>query len=321
MNDYLKRLCRFTKINSSLILSYIIVTTVIISMSYSYVQNNKINKISRGFLSKDSIELRVQNSYEGDLGSIINKNLSSNSAVIKKEFLSNGFVAEINRIYFKSEFEVPSLLEGRFLKEDESFSDKRVAVVGQGLIEHIVQKNEKEIIMINNFEYEVIGICGEEYKSRLDSMIYIPMTSNEDYKFNDIINIDNLNDIDNFIQVVKEESENKIILEKVQEGMLIQGTIDPLTGEVKEAVITESDLDSNTVSFYIYTITFISVVLCIISISIYWYDRNKKEVFVCKLLGFYEKEIFIRLMKKYCKIAILGSTIGIVVANIFFYIL
>ena len=45
-----------------------------------------------------------------------------------------------------------------------------------------------------------------------------------------------------------------------------------------------------------------------------WYDKNKKEIYVCKVLGFYKKEIFVRIMKKYCTIAILGSVIGIGIA-------
>lgn len=314
MYDYLKMIWRFIKINFSLILSYIIVTIFIISMSFNYIQNDKLKKISRGFLSRDSLEVKINNVYDDDLESIIKEILPSEGIIIKKEPLNSKFIAEINRIYLKQGFKSPTVSDGRFLTEEESFSNKKIAVVGKGLTDFIEEKDGKSFILINNIQYEVIGICGEKYESKLDSMIYIPMGTGTDYKINGTIIIDQVSNVEIFMQRVKEESQDRISLEKVEEGKIVQGSIDPVTGEVTEVILSNNDLDSSALSFYIYGITVISAVLCIISISMNWYDKNKKEIYVCKVLGFYKKEIFVRIMKKYCTIAILGSVIGIGIA-------
>ncbi|MDU4912872.1 FtsX-like permease family protein [Clostridium baratii] len=321
MNSFSKRLYEFIKINFSLILCYTVVSVFLILMIFNYFQTTKLNKISRGFLSRNFQELHINNIDISNLENILKEALPKGGVVLKKEFLTGNVNADINKIYFKKGFNSPTLLSGRFLSEEESFSNENLAVVGKNLINNIKNKNNKNWILINDTYYEVIGICGEEYESKLDSTIFIPMKGKNKKNIEGTIIVDGVSNIENFIRKVEEKSQNKIILEKIEEKKIVQVSIDPKTGKTTEEVITMKDLDSNFLSLYVYIITFISALLCIISISIYWYDKNKKEIVVCNILGFYKKEILFRLVKKYFAIATLGSLIGILISILILNIL
>ncbi|MGG7060231.1 ABC transporter permease [Clostridium tertium] len=323
MNDSFKRLYEFVKINFSLILCYTIVSIFFTLMIFNYYQNNKLNKISRGFLSKNYQEFYINNDIDiSNFEDIIKEVLPKKGLILKKESFPESIEFNLNRIYFKSGFNYPNLLEGRFLTEEESFSDKNLAVVGKNLLKNIEYKDNKKFILINNIYYEVIGICGEDYESKLDYTIFIPMTIRDNInKFNGTIFVDGIRNVDNFINKVKEKSQNNIILTKVEEAKFIQGSVDPLTGKTTEKVIVMNDLENNSLSIYIYFAIFISALLCIISMSLYWFEKNKKEILVLNILGFYKKEILLRIIKKYFSSATLGSLVGLSISIIILNIL
>lgn len=303
-----KRLYNFIKINCSLFLCFISVTIFLFMMISNYLSTKELNTIARGFLTVDSQEFNVS----GDISALeferaIKDNLPKSGAVLRKDFAEE----EIIGIYNKKGFKSPSLIKGRFLDEEESFGDKKLAVIGQGLQHGIEIKDNKEWIKINGDSYKVIGVIGAEYKSRLDSMIFIPLRLvNEIYSINGNIIVDGTENPEVFIDKVKSKLDGKVEFNKIESSDITIGTLDPSTGKSTEELINSNELNKNSITSYVYLIVFISAMLCVISISIYWYEKMKKEIIVCNMLGFYKTEIIFRYIKKYMAVVIMGSIVG-----------
>ena len=277
-------------------------------MISNYLSTKELNTIARGFLTVNFQEFNVSGDINAlEFEKVIKENLPRNGAVFRKDFDKE----EIVGIYNKEWFKAPPLIKGRFLNEEESFGNKKLAVIGQGLQHRVEAKDNKEWIKINGDSYEVTGVIGAEYESRLDSMIFVPLRLvNEIYSINGNIVVDRIKNPENFINKVKSEIGGKVEFNKIEGTEIMSGTLDPLTGKSTEEVINSNDLDKNSMTSYIYLIMFISAMLCVISISIYWYEKMKKEIIVFNMLGFYKNEIVFRCIKKYMAIAIMGSIVG-----------
>lgn len=308
MSGVIKRLYNFIKVNFSLFLCFISVTTFLFMMISNYLSTKELNTIARGFLTVNFQEFNVSGDINAlEFEKVIKENLPRNGAVFRKDFAQEEIIGIYNKKWFKS----PPLIKGRFLNEEESFGNKKLAVIGQGLQHRVEAKDNKEWIKINGDSYEVTGVIGAEYESRLDSMIFIPLRLvNEIYSINGNIIVDGIKNSEIFIDKIKSETGGKVEFNKIEGAEIMSGTLDPLTGKSTEEVINSNDLDKNSMTSYIYLIMFISAMLCVISISIYWYEKMKKEIIVCNMLGFYKNEIVFRCIKKYMAIAIMGSIVG-----------
>lgn len=308
MKVFLRKLYDFIKISCSLLLCYSIVTIFIIMMIANYLSNKELNTISRGFLTSNSQRFNVNGNIDIlDLENVIRETLPQKGAIFRKDFSQDN----ITGIYKKKDFDNPPLIKGRFLDESESFSNKKIAVVGQGLQHSFITKNNKEWIEINGINYEVIGIVGTEYRSRLDSMIFIPLgVVNRQYEPLREIIIDGINNPENFLDTVMSNSNGQVEFSNIKDKKIMRGTFDPETGEQTDVVISSNDLNKNQLTSYIYLIVCISALLCILSISIYWSKKFKKEIIVCNILGLYKSEIFIRFIKRYIKVALIGIVLG-----------
>lgn len=312
LKNFLRNIFKSIKINCSLLLCYISVTIFLFMMVSNYLETKELNKISRGFLTVKSQEYTIN----GDINFLefekfLTDNLPKKGAIFRKDFSGEDIVG----IYNKEGFKSPPLIMGRFLSEEESFSNKKLAVIGQGLKHGIVNKDGKEFIKVNNMDYEVIGIVGKDYSSRLDSMVFIPMTSiNEVYGIGGEIIVDGIKNTESFMDKIKSEIGGNFKFTIKTEYESTVSTLDPSSGEATEEVFSSKDLNKNSFNMYIYYIVFLSAILCIVSMSIYWYQKRKKEISVCNILGFYRQEIFIRCAKKYVAVLISGGLIGTIIS-------
>ncbi|MEG1132543.1 MAG: ABC transporter permease [Romboutsia sp.] len=308
MKAFIRKLYDFIKTNCSLLLCYSIVTIFIMMMIANYISNKELNTVSRGFLTSSSQKFNVNGNIDAlELEEVIRGTLPQEGAIFRKNFSNENTTG----IYKKEDFNDPPLIKGRFLDEEESFSNKKVAVVGQGLQHSFVNNNGKEWIEIDGTNFEVIGVVGTDYSSRLDSMIFIPLgVVNRQYGTVGEIIIDGVNNTEKFLDKVRHNINSDVEFSKVNDKKIISGTFDPQTGKETEKVLSSSDLSKNNLNSYIYLIVFISALLCIISISIYWYEKIKKEITVCNILGFYKHEIFIRCINHYIKVVLTGIMFG-----------
>lgn len=90
-------------------------------------------------------------------------------------------------IIFKENIPTIPILEGRFFEQTDR--EKKVAVVGKNIAENL-QKSDP-IIDINGIEYEVIGIIGVEYTTKLDNTVWVIM-NNENINCSSTFTLDGL---------------------------------------------------------------------------------------------------------------------------------
>ncbi|MEN8435960.1 ABC transporter permease (plasmid) [Clostridium septicum] len=308
MKVFIRKLYDFIRLNCSLLLCYAMVTIFVIMMAANYVSNKELNTISRGFLTSSSQKFNVSINIDVlDLEEIIRKTLPKEGAIFRKGFSDEN----VTGVYKKKSFDDPPLIRGRFLDEEESFSNKKIAVVGQGLQHSFINDNGRDWIKIDGINYEVIGVIGTDYSSRLDSMIFIPLgVVNRQYDIKGEVIVDGVNNPEKILDKIMSNSNGKVEFSRVKDKKIMGGTFDPKNGKQTEEVLSSNELNENYLTSYIYLIVFISALLCIISISIYWIKKIKKEIIVCNLLGFYKGEIFIRCIKQYIKVVLLGSILG-----------
>ncbi len=79
--------------------------------------------------------------------------------------------------YYKGDFGVPEITEGRFFTEEETETACEYAVVGKNVLEDFVEERDgKRFFTYNDQEFEVIGIVGREgHDTTLDDWVFLPL--------------------------------------------------------------------------------------------------------------------------------------------------
>lgn len=283
MNNLYKNNCR-----TLLFLTFVIVSTLsIILINYTNYLNTE-NKISQGFYSNNTVFFRTDykkmtTTYEA----LVSK---GEDCILFREF---GLNYDIRGIYYKGNIEQPKLREGRFLKATDFYNNRKVAVVGQGIMQ---DDNDRTINLFGN-EYEVIGILGVERPSLYDQMIFFNIDS---------IDLDN---IEEGLWAIDGNSNTEIMsnFDIVKDHIRSNGgNVDIL--EVKQHGVVDM-LKYNIVNIGILTIIVVLFSLSSIYVSQLWFDHKKQEFAVVKLVGYESsKKVIFNIIKEFISIATAGAS-------------
>ena len=84
---------------------------------------------------------------------------------------------DLRGILFKGNVRFPRMIEGRFFIEADFFAGKKLAVLGENLLDYTYLRDGKRYISLFNEEYDVIGICGYGLNNIIDNMLFYNLDS------------------------------------------------------------------------------------------------------------------------------------------------
>lgn len=147
--------------------SFLSSALLVIMLTY-FIEKDEIALLTNNFYSEHSIHflLREDNQSHTDL----TKLAKNEEYILFKENISDD--PYIKGIYINGKPKLPSTIEGRFFKEEDFFSDNRIAVIGKNVKNTIIKKN-KEYYSFDGEFYEVIGKMGGDFETKIDHTVYL----------------------------------------------------------------------------------------------------------------------------------------------------
>lgn len=271
----------------------ILLTNSILNGYYGYKNMNP-------FSNNTSKSIRLSSETEKNITDILGK--YSNTALYIEDISLD--VCYGQAIYYNNfKFNIP-MINGRFLSEGDFNKDSlNYIVIGKNLEKYISKINDKNIIKINDIEYEVIGIMGyEDTVSILDSRFFINLNGylkntpiNTNLRFNLTTSSDSYNSLLNEIN----ENFNDLTIENSNSNIL-------------------STIAINSKSLIILTsIMVILFLLNIINITSYYVKDKLKEIGIRKNYGARSVNIFKNILRDYFIIITAAS----IIATIFYLII
>lgn len=158
-----------------LLIMFLTLSTILVL--YNMDSRSYLNKISRGFLSENCREFTLFGSNDSkrdprpDIIGCIGRGMEEGTVIIKPGI---DYTYDMRGIIYKDSAELPPLISGDFLEEDECMSGDMSAVVGRNLSKDIYDSAGKKYINLSGRVFEVKGIMGGKEQGRLDNMVYIP---------------------------------------------------------------------------------------------------------------------------------------------------
>ncbi|ABW19769.1 ABC transporter permease [Alkaliphilus oremlandii] len=146
---------------------------------YSYVKYmEELDKISTGYSSsstakKINTDVFLGEKREHNLKFLFSYTEIDNYIMFDDSFNNN----QIRGVLVKGKVGSPKILSGRFFNESDFFSEKKIVVIGENMVQHTYEENEKKYISLFDNAYEVIGICGYGLNSIMDNIIFYNLDS------------------------------------------------------------------------------------------------------------------------------------------------
>lgn len=295
------RLKKGTPVLFSLIM-FLTLSTILVL--YNMDSRIYLNKISRGFLSQNckTFSLFDNNSSKRNIDDIVGciiGGMEKKTIIIKSNM---DYTYDMKGIVYKGSTELPPIISGNFLKEDECTSRNMFAVVGRNLSKDIYDNAGKKYINISGRVFEVKGIMGGKEQGRLDNMVYIPFgaaleISGYGAGSYSIDGEDNL--------IYKSIVNIRDLLSKIH----IDIAVDSNNG-------IESKLPDKI--YQIYIGLFVAFILAILSGMGYWLSGQAGRIETERILGAGNIRVGIRLLYSYIKIWLAAFITGIMLSVILY---
>lgn len=250
----------FFKKKNIIFISLILILNILLMLIFKYKHSQTyIQELSNQLYSKNSIEF-------------IDSNVNKSIDILQNENNYRLFVELDDTFrFFKSNDEnwSPPIFEGNFFSTEISGKN---AVIGKSLIKNIQKVNGIDVIKFNNEYYKVIGIMGENFPTRIDSLILL--SSDKIPKINNskiIIDSNNKSLIKRVTKIISSENGFKL-LEKEDLGL---------------NKLVKTDFFSN----FFLIVSILVVMFSILVYIRYWFEKEVPFLKLLNLLGFRRKKI------------------------------
>lgn len=210
------------------------------------------------------------------------------------------------------EWQVP-LIRGRYFNSNEAVSSKHIVIVGKKIAEGLQSNNEK--IVINNEQYDVIGVVGNPTKdTQWDNAIYIPFQALPNVQKN------NLNKLSELTLVVRKNGESASEISKhiesafnsIKDNEKLNITFE----KVPEATLESVTNTIITTTAFAGIILFISVVN-VMNLCLFWILDRRKDIAIQKALGAPDILIVLSIISEMISVALIAASIAIAIQYIF----
>ncbi|MBO4460891.1 MAG: ABC transporter permease [Clostridiales bacterium] len=216
---------------------------------------------------------------------------------------SNGdYMASLHKgvlrgVFYKGRTNLPPLVSGRFISEEECLSDKSLAVIGRNYEEQITEHDGKRFIVFNGREYEVIGMVGLSAVSPIDDIIFVNLgsLSNEE-QLDGMFYIDNGSNNESIYNDMLNRSENLFGC-----GLKLRETPKAFVDVISGGMYMKS---------YLKLLMIFLGVFAFLNVLIQSLRGKLVEIAVMKIQGIRQKTIFLRTNSKYLIASITGLLCG-----------
>lgn len=275
-----------------LILIFIIISILLISISSYLSETYKIQCMSQGYYSSNTIYFRNESNNNLNIEQI--KSIINNSIFFKELDLNY----DIRGIIYSGKILMPEIKEGRFFEEADFNSGKKLAVIGSEFNNNIQKIENEEYVIFNNDKYKIIGIMGYKQKSTLDRACFLTLD-------NSLLNTPGTFAIDG-------ENNNNVIsaYNKISKYLDSNIQIDREINSLNKFF----NLEKYNISMFCTLI--ISFLLTTISISLYWIKRRNREIAVLRLVGYNDIRISLSIFTRYFKLVHIALLFGFIIGII-----
>lgn len=251
---------RFLNKKNIIFISLILILNILLMLIFKYKHSQTyIQELSNQFYSTNSIEFFDSN---------INKHID----ILKNETNYRVFV-ELDDTFrffkYNDKNWSPPMLDGEFFPLNTT---EKTAIVGKDLVENIQNLNGSDVIKFHDEYYKVIGIMGESFPTRIDSLVLL--TSDSPPQLNN----------------------TKIVIDS-NNKTLIKNLSNKLTSDYNITLLEKEDIGLNKLvksDFFSKLFVFITTLIVIFSIFVYiryWFEKEITFLRVLHLLGFRRKKI------------------------------
>jgi len=212
------------------------------------------------------------------------------------------------------------LAQGRFFDEDENKGLRRVAVVGQTVVENIFEKQDPvgKIIRIGKVPFEVIGVLSSKGLDvngmDQDDQIFIPVKT----ALRRVFNLTYINAI--YVKVknsgLMDQAEKEIISILRKQHHIKEGKADDFTIQNQATVLEMQKESSKAFTLLIGSIAAISLLVGGIGISVVMLISIKertKEIGIRRAVGAKRRDILFQFFSEALILSIGGGVIGVVI--------
>ncbi|WP_350343417.1 ABC transporter permease [Proteinivorax tanatarense] len=273
-----------------------------IALVTSIQEKNILHRVSRGGFSESAIQFMFTDPGTEDiteLFDVIENQEQSNFALIHQ------IDYNLTEIYIKGKYNNPPMLSGRFLKETDFAKDKKYAVIGRNLLDYVVETDKGKKIEVEGAGlFKVIGVMGYKVDTQLDDMVVVNADSFNFYRQNSIYMID--------AHSQEEENASLDIFNEISAKMgdgLVKMDIE---SEGTDRII--SQIVSNTL---IYGLLMLIFVVCSITISYEWINKQRRNIAVMRLIGWSNNRLRLTIYRSYFGFVFIGALLGIIIMRLY----
>ncbi|WP_160037159.1 hypothetical protein [Paenibacillus sp. An7] len=191
----------------------------------------------------------------------------------------------------------PPIVSGSFFTKNDV---ENKAVVGKEMQKYIEEVKGKKYISFQGENYEVSGIMGASFASSIDYLI--------------LLNNPIKNQIDDNTKIII-DSDNKSIVTDITNSLIEK---DPTISPIKSA---QKGLSRTANIPFIYQLLifefYLLMLISIITFIRYWYEKEKKTIYVLFLLGIPKKRINIHLFLKILLNVVVSGALTVIIFLIF----
>ncbi|MGC5326766.1 ABC transporter permease [Brevibacillus sp. SYSU BS000544] len=148
---------------------YVLLSIILVSASFFHVKQIELSTLTRGLYGANSLFFKKAE----DKGPLDWRLLDTQQKyTIFKELETTE--TNVLAIYYKKDTYSPGMISGRFFQENDFYNGKNLAVVGQKIdMGNFIHKNGKMYYKFHGKDYEIIGIMGAMYQSKIDTTILL----------------------------------------------------------------------------------------------------------------------------------------------------
>ena len=286
-----------------LLIMFLTISTLLVL--YNMDSRDYLNKLSRGFLTENFMGFSIFDSNDNEKGinesiiACISGGMEKETVVIKSGI---DYTYDVRGIIYKGDAELPPLISGNFLDENECITTNMTAVIGTNLSKDIYDSSGKKCINIGKRVFEVKGIVGGKEQGRLDNMVYIPLgTALEISAYSEgDYSLDGKGDL-----VSKSIETIRKLLSDINIDMAVQND---------NVVESKSDERINQIYFGL----FAAFILAILSGMGYWLSGQTERIEFERIMGAENIRIFTEFVYFYIRIWLTAFLAGVTVSFILY---